>query len=869
MKDETKFHEENISEKFYKDYKAFKDQIFENLVKNNPQYDKITLFKKSQKLLDRFLFVLFAEDIGLCPPNSIQIIIDQWKRLQDDAIKCLLYSRFQKMFEYLDKGHKGKYFEFPAYNGGLFKPDELLDNEKTNIENFILLEHCPKLSAYDFSTDIDVNILGHIFEHSLNEIEGIERELTLTKFETLSKLPTKRKKDGIFYTPKYITSYIVENTIGKLCQDKQTELNLTDFQNLTDLRDKNGKITKQGKELYIKFQEYKNWLLTLKILDPACGSGAFLNAALDFLINEHNQIDDLISDLTGDRIRLFATDATILDNNIFGVDINEESVEIAKLSLWLMTAKKECKLSDLNNNIKCGDSLIDNSEIAGDKAFNWNDEFSEIMNTGGFDVVIGNPPYFNIQTYGVGSTVCDFLKSDYSEIYQDKSDILFYFIKKALDISRNYVSFIISNAFLFSDKAQRLRNWLLNNADIIEIINFEQYLIFQDASITSLILTLRKGKYSGNTNIINFKDKILNPDIIANQIRTKTESYSVSFEKNKPWALIKTDLADIYKKIDGKHPKLEDLMLVGKGMETAANEVFIFESIPSDIPVKFFKKRISGVNIEKYYIDHKSDYLLYIEDLANFEELPFSIQQHLIKNKPFLENRADKKRRKSALWWNFTFPLHKENYHLPKLFCSYRSSTNAFVYDNGFEYISLTNGTVIFETNIDYSVKFIICLLNSKLLTFRYKGLAKQTGGGIFEFLPNSISKIPIPALDKSNQIKFIELADKIIVLKKQFNQQLNKVLERITDNLKCKISEKIKLFYLSDFRVFLDELTKQKIKISLTNQDEWKDYLNNSSNVLNYLNNQITEIDNEINKKVYELFNLSPAEVALVKGTD
>ena len=132
---------------------------------------------------------------------------------------------------------------------------------------------------------------------------------------------------------------------------------------------------------------------SLKILDPACGSGAFLNQALSFLIEEHKNIDDLIAELTNTPLRIFDTDKAILENNIFGVDINDESVEIAKLSLWLRTAQKGRKLSNLNNNIKCGNSLIDDPELAGDKAFKWEEEFPEIFAKGGFDVVIGNPPY--------------------------------------------------------------------------------------------------------------------------------------------------------------------------------------------------------------------------------------------------------------------------------------------------------------------------------------------------------------------------------------------------------------------------------------------------------------------------------------------
>ena len=182
---------------------------------------------------------------------------------------------------------------------------------------------------------------------------------------------SKRKKDGVFYTPKYITQYIVENTIGTLCNEKWTELEIEEIEFDGTYRTKDGNLSKKGKKLYQKLNDYKEWLLSLKIVDPACGSGAFLNQALNFLIREHKNIDDIIAELTNTTLRLFDTEKLILENNLFGVDINEESVEIAKLSLWLRTARKDRKLSNLNNNIKCGNSLIGDVKVAGDKAFHW------------------------------------------------------------------------------------------------------------------------------------------------------------------------------------------------------------------------------------------------------------------------------------------------------------------------------------------------------------------------------------------------------------------------------------------------------------------------------------------------------------------
>src|SRR5690606_22382686 len=203
---------------------------------------------------------------------------------------------------------------------------------------------------------------------------------------------TKRKKDGVFYTPKYITKYIVENTVGKLCEEKKLEFGIIEEEYFTDKK----RQLKTKENLLGRLNTYRDWLHQLTIVDPACGSGAFLNEALNFLIAEHNYVDELETKLTGSSLTFTYHSESILENNLFGVDLNEESVEIAKLSLWLRTAEPNRKLSSLNDNIKCGNSLIDDPEIAGDKAFNWKVEFPQVFAKGGFDVVIGNPPYVNI-----------------------------------------------------------------------------------------------------------------------------------------------------------------------------------------------------------------------------------------------------------------------------------------------------------------------------------------------------------------------------------------------------------------------------------------------------------------------------------------
>ena len=208
----------------------------------------------------------------------------------------------------MNQGFKSNTFDIYAYNGGLFKPDAELDG--LVISDDILEKYLLQLSEYDYKSEVDVNILGRIFECSLNENNN-----------------HKRKGDGVFYTPQYITKYIVESTVGKLCIEKKASLGIDEQEYLADVKRKKDK----KKRLLETLDTYRKWLLQITILDPACGSGAFLNAALKFLVAEHNLIDEMVAAITGASMVIPDVEISILENNLFGVDINEEAVGIAKL----------------------------------------------------------------------------------------------------------------------------------------------------------------------------------------------------------------------------------------------------------------------------------------------------------------------------------------------------------------------------------------------------------------------------------------------------------------------------------------------------------------------------------------------------------
>ncbi|RYZ26073.1 MAG: restriction endonuclease subunit M, partial [Chitinophagaceae bacterium] len=482
VKQQSLTQEDAVTKKLYADYSAFKQTLYQNLVALNPQHNKLELFKKTQKLLDRFLFIFFAEDRLLLPPNSIRQILDQWSQLKELDNYVPLYDRFKKYFGYLHTGHQTPRYEIFAYNGGLFEPDAMLDG--LTIDDDILHRHTTVLSKYNYETEVDVNILGHIFEHSLNEIEEIQASLANA---AIDKTKTRRKKEGVFYTPRYITKYIVENTVGALCKEKKAALQIVEEDYAPAVK-KTKASEAQRKTLVQKLDDYRDWLLALTICDPACGSGAFLNAALEFLIAEHSYVDELTNKLMGSGTLEFKwTPNDILEHNLFGVDINEEAVEIARLSLWLRTAQKGRKLSNLSGNIKAGNSLIDDKEVAGEKAFVWKEEFKEVFEKGGFDVVIGNPPYVFAREKVSEADKTYYAKTYHSAQYQVNTYLLFIEQSIKLLTENGKYGLIVPNAWLMVSSARNLREFVLKNSSINEIVNLAGY-SFENVNVETIIV---------------------------------------------------------------------------------------------------------------------------------------------------------------------------------------------------------------------------------------------------------------------------------------------------------------------------------------------------------------------------------------------
>ena len=855
--------EKAVTDGFYKEYKDFRKRLVETITQDNPDKDKLDIIHHTQTILDRILFIAFAEDRGLLPQNTLETAYQEVSRYNPQPI----WANFVGLFKSINEGNSR--LNIPEYNGGLFADDPELNALKVRDE---LCKGFQNIGQYDFDSEISVNILGHIFEQSISDLEEL-RAAAKGEAGTPDKKKSKKKADGVFYTPPYITHYIVEQAVGSYLADKRREIGFDSLPELTDAdydRMKQSKGKRKGQteniDKHIKaWKDYESALSAIKVLDPACGSGAFLIEVFDYLYREGQTINNELARLQGGQGSLFRWDKHILANNLYGVDLNRESVEITKLSLWLKTAKRDEKLTYLENNIKTGNSLIDDKTVAGGLAFVSQEEFHDIMANGGFDVVVGNPPYYNIETLGVGNPQAQWIQNNYPDIWQDKSDILFYFIHKALALSKGDIGYIVSNAFLFSDKAQKLRNHILQDGRLSKIVNFEQYLVFDDASITTGIFIFNKN-HDGIKAVV-LKDKDYSVDDVVTIINDENNAFTIDLKEDHVYALVPDTIAKLNIKIDGEHTKLEELCCLGKGMETAADSVFLFDAYPKQFPKQYIKKRVTGKNIDRYVIGQESDYILYFEDVEDFEELPLSVRKHLETHRKKLTERAEIKRKADAKWWKYTFPLHKEFYHLPKLYCSRRAFHNTFCFDDSFEYMGFSNMTVIFETNPDISVKYVLALLNSQLLNYRYKSIGKQTGGGSFEYFPNGVGKLPIPKIDLAGQQPFIDLADRMLLLHSELRKRRTDFQELCLDNLGVTLSDK-RFGEIGEFKDFLEELKRQKVLIPHDEQPQWKESFCKCKSEVASILESLCETDAKIDCLVYRLYGLTPEEIAIVSPT-
>jgi type I restriction-modification system DNA methylase subunit len=947
IKNQSISNEDVITKQLYKDYSIFKRQLFDSIVSLNPEYDKLLLFKKTQKLLDRFLFLLFAEDKELLPANSVKGTVEKWKKFNADPMNDYqsLYSRFVKYFKLLDVGYKDANTEIYAYNGGLFANDDLLNQIK--VDDTILSENVLKLAVYDYGTDVDVNILGHIFENSLSEIEQVANEIS-TGVKTISK----RKQDGVVYTPRYITQYIVENTVGRLCEEKKTELGICE--ELFEFKSRSKKEQEDKKKQALKvFDAYREWLLQITIIDPACGSGAFLNTALDFLIAEHRWIDNQQERITGLKnhysMGLSNIENTILENNLFGVDINEESVEIAKLSLWLRTAKPHRKLSSLNNNIKCGNSLIDDAAVASDNAFDWQNEFPQVFGReqkptevitlektetpdylklikeksaeaqlkaeqgialskealeitkqlavyadkleavsapkpkyekikGGFDVVIGNPPYVRLETM---KDISEAMSKMNYKTFEKRGDLYCLFVEKGFNILKQngVISFIMPNKWMQAGYGKLLREFFLQY-ELNQLIDFGDIQIFEGVTTYPCIFVSRKAQPKSEFTVSVLTEANKN-DFYSNVI-SSAEIFRTNQFSGDTWVISSGIEKKLLEKLKYKFKSLSNFVSgeANYGIKFGLTEAFLINNQKKIELINQDNKSseiigpiLRGRDLSRYNTPEISD-LDYII-LAGFGSYKFlenkypAIVEHLLKYEDKLKSRGQCQGSKTTEVKPFSGQHHwleldnnpsedyLKIYTKPKIMYQKFQVKPCFIYDEQGLYC---NDSMWIIPSDD---KGLLAILNSKIGWWLITKYCTQIQNGV-QLIWKYFGQIPIANTTKELAIK----GNEMLILHKALNepsQKFQRMLQRKFDL--NELPGKLQNWYLLSYKEFIAELGKKKVKLTLAQEAEWEDYFNTEKGKALEIKKQIEDTDREIDRMVYELYELTEEEIKIVEG--
>jgi type I restriction-modification system DNA methylase subunit len=495
-----------IQDTFYKKYKALREEVVNDILeKNNITPD--AAIAKAQKLFDRLLFIRFCEDNNLITKPLQKIEAGK-------ALGLSLWEALKVLFTSIDKGNPPHIHKF---NGGLFANDQVFNEIK--VETKLVQRLIDFLSVYHFQNDISVNILGHIFEQSITDLEALKAGL---HDESHNKKDGKRKKDGIFYTPEYITKYIVEEAVGGWLKERKDELKLDELtpQEVPAIKPK--KWINPNQELINRYKLYAKILKQIKVLDPACGSGAFLVEVFNYLEGEWLSLSATLRGLGDeDEMGLFNYQSLyryILQNNIYGVDLNSESVQITKLSLWLKTANNTDELTTLDNNIKVGNSLIDEPAIAGDKAFKWQEEFKEVFKEGGFDVIVGNPPYVRHNS-----------ESIYNQFYKWNTDLYLMFYErvfKCLIKHNSFFGFITPRYWTVNQENKTFREYLLNEITLISISETCPFEGVDTENIVTIIKNCKSDK--GEVKIYQDLNRVISYSHNVNKLNcNKNEYYEI------------------------------------------------------------------------------------------------------------------------------------------------------------------------------------------------------------------------------------------------------------------------------------------------------------------------------------------------------
>ena len=779
----------DVDDAFLVEMERWREELARNIALRNPALTTRQLNSAVQLTIDRIIFLRICEERGIEAEDALRDATDGKE----------VYSDLLALFRQADKKYNSGLFHFSVEKGQSSHPDTLTPTLKIDdkvLKDILANLYYPK-SPYAFKY-IPADILGQVYERFLGKVI----RLTAGHQAKVEEKPEVRKAGGVYYTPTYIVAYIVKNTVGELLKDKDPEA--------------------------LKHAP-------LRVLDPACGSGSFLLGAYQYLLDWHldwYMQHDPAKWGRGKNPPVFENhDAwqltmekkkEILTSHIFGVDIDAQAVEVTKLSLLLKVVENpgqlglltERILPDLSENIQCGNSLIgpdyydnqqltmfDSEEQYRVNAFDWQAAFPQVFRDGGFDAVIGNPPYIRIQAMKEWApTEVEFYKQRYVAASKGNYDIYVVFVEKGLSLlnSEGRLGFILPHKFFNAQYGQPLRRLLAEGKYLSKVVHFSDQQIFENATTYTCLMFLGKDGWDN----IEF-EKVNDLNTWQNGIKGLVGLVDSGTVNSAAWNFEVGKDADLFAKINQLPVKLTDVApRIFQGIKTSADKIFIVTQLERNGKlVKIFSKEkdesyvveanlmhplIKGGDSDRFHLS-KTDRLIlfpYVhQEGKGYSLLPekqFKILfpltwKYLVANKSYLENRENGKMRGSK-WYGYIYPKNFDVMQQPKIFTPDIAPHSSFSLDETGD-IFFTGGAAGgygILISQDYSREYVLGLLNSKLLEWFLQKVATTMKGRWFSYESRFISNLPIRTIDFANPAdvkrhdRMVSLVESMLALHKQ-----------------------------------------------------------------------------------------------------
>jgi type I restriction-modification system DNA methylase subunit len=790
----------DVDDAFLQEIERWRELLAKNIALRNENIDIAGLNYSVQMTIDRIVFLRICEERGIEPENQLLEITNTDK----------VYEELCELFKLADTKYNSGLFHFKNEKEVVSRPDDLtlsLEIDDKILKDIISNLYYPK-SPYAFLY-IPSDILGQVYERFLGKVI----RLTAGHSAKVEEKPEVRKAGGVYYTPTYIVEYIVKNTVGKLVENKSPKD-----------------------------------VASLKIVDPACGSGTFLLGAYQFLLDWHlnwyieNEPEKAEKSKTivkvGDGYRLTtAKKKEILLNNIHGVDIDAQAVEVTKLSLLLKVLENasgqlglgiERVLPDLGNNIKCGNSLVGFDYFEGQlfpneeertkvNPFNWRNEFKEVYAKNGFDVVIGNPPYIPI--FDLDKDFLTYFSKTF-QFYEKRYDSYAMFIEKVIkSLLRNdgYLGYIIPSSLLNNLAFANLRKYLVSTTTLkaVRVLGGK---VFVGVNKDTMTLILQKNTYDSPVEISYYDStpagwgrqkqnfSVKNSELLVN------DEFSVS-EKSE-----KNLIDSIFNK--RKTISLSSICKSYQGIVTGSDNVFIVrpdEKITlSKTEASYLKDFLFGGDIARYRNVSAPQKIIYLNRHDSIKDKP-NFETRIGKDKDKLSKRRETKQGKIpwyALHWGRDYKIFEQpkilvqgirNLTLPRRIVATFDDTNSYAGVN----LSIIN----LLPNCEYSLFYVLGIINSSAINYLFR----------HKFVDHRIKNVYLDSIP----IREINFSDKSDKLK---HEKMISLVEQVLESQKA--------------------LAKAK-----TPQEKES------------LERQIQEIDSSIDSLVYDLYGLNEEEIKILEG--